>query len=277
MRGIAAMVRCMTRLPPEVSHNARAWDRLARQQVPLAQPATAEELANPLATVDPLGWLGGDIQGRQLLCLAAGGGRHSALYAAAGACVTVVDTSREMLALDTAVAAERKFAIRTVQTSMDDLGMFAEGCFDIVIHPVSTCYLADLSRLFAEIARVIASGGLYISQHKSPVSLQAEVRSTQEGYRIVEPYYRTGPLPPAEPCRLREPGTQEFLHRWEELLGGICRAGFMIEDLVEPRHADLEAEVGSFGHRGQFIAPYVRIKSRRRPSTTPGACVLVTD
>ena len=46
----------------EVEHNARAWDKLARQQVPLAQPATDADLSDPLAQVDPLGWLGGCIR-----------------------------------------------------------------------------------------------------------------------------------------------------------------------------------------------------------------------
>jgi hypothetical protein len=128
---------------------------------------------------------------------------------------------------------------------------------------VSTCYLADVSRTFAEVARVTKAGGLYISQHKSPTSLQTEVRPSGTGYRIVEPYYRNTALPAAEPCRVREPGTLEFLHRWEQLIGGICRAGFVIEDMVEPVHAEENAEVGSFAHRSQFVAPYVRIKARR--------------
>src|SRR4051812_22065502 len=93
-------------------HNARAWDALAREGVPLAKPASDEELSKPLETVDPAGWLGGDIRGWRVLCLAAGGGRHSALYAAAGGIVTVVDLSGEMLALDRAVAAGRGFDAR---------------------------------------------------------------------------------------------------------------------------------------------------------------------
>ena len=250
------------------SHNAKAWDGLAREGVALARPATDEELRDPLRTVDPAGWLGGDIRGWRVLCLAAGGGRHSALYAAAGAKVTVVDLSGEMLALDRAVAAERGLDVRMVQTSMEDLAMFTPSEFDLVIHPVSTCYVPDVAPVFAAVARVVRPGGLYVSQHKSPASLQAALHASDvpgagAGYAIVEPYYRSGPLPATEPSRLRERGTLEFLHRWEQLLGGICRAGFAIEDLLEPMHADPEADPGSFGHRGQYVAPYVRIKARR--------------
>lgn len=247
-----------------MAHNARAWDALARQRVALATPATDAELHNPLATVDPAGWLGGDIRGWRVLCLAAGGGRHSALYAAAGATVTVVDVSGEMLALDREVARERGFDVRVVQTSMDELAMFTLGEFNLVIHPVSTCYVPDVRPVFAAVARVTRPGGLYVSQHKSPTSLQASLNpAAGGGYALNEPYYRDGPLPAAEPSRLREQGTLEFLHRWEQLLGGICRAGFAIEDLLEPLHAEVDAERGTFAHRAQYVAPYVRIKARR--------------
>lgn len=266
------------RAAANVSHNARAWNALAREGVPLAQPARDDELANPLATVDPAGWLGGDIRGWRVLCLAAGGGRHSALYAAAGAEITVVDISDEMLALDRAVARERGFDARLVQTSMDELSMFVAGEFDLVIHPVSTCYVADVAPVFAAVARVTRPGGLYVSQHKSPTSLQATLRpeGATGSYAFAERYYREGPLPPAEPSRLRERGTLEYLYRWEELLGGICRAGFAIEDVLEPMHADREAEHGSFGHRAQYVAPYVRIKARRCGSN-PTSNLLIVD
>ncbi|MEM8944150.1 MAG: class I SAM-dependent methyltransferase [Planctomycetota bacterium] len=248
-------------------HNARAWDALARRQAALAKPATDDEFANPLRTVDPLGWLGDSITNLKVLCLAAGGGRQSALYAAAGAQVTVVDISGEMLALDRQVATERGFDVRAIQTSMDELGMLSGGEFDLVIHPVSTCYVADVQPVFREVARVTRAGGLYVSQHKSPASLQAKPRAAADGLGLTEQYYREGPLPATEPSRIRETGTLEYLHRWEQLLGGLCRAGFAIEDVVEPMHADHQAEVGTFGHRAMFVAPYVRVKARRVTET----------
>jgi SAM-dependent methyltransferase len=244
-------------------HNRRAWDAMVEHRSRFTKPAKDEEFAAPLATVDGLGWLGGDIRGRRVLCLAAGGGRQGPLYAAAGAQVTVVDISGEMLSIDRQVAAERGLELRTLETSMDRLSALAAASFDIVIHPVSTCYVPDVRPVFAEAARVLALGGLYISQHKSPTSLQTEAKPGGQGYELAEPYYRTGPLPAVTGSRHREEGTLEFLHRWEELLGGLCRAGFTIEDLVEPLHADPDAEHGAFAHRSRYVAPYVRIKARR--------------
>jgi len=128
------------------------------------------------------------------------------------------------------------------------------------------------------VARVLRDGGLYISQHKTPTSLQAEVQASTRGYELTEPYYRQGPLPPVIGSRHREEGTLEFLHRWEEIVGGMCRCGFVIEDLVEPLHAQADAEPSSFGHRSRYVAPYVRIKARRVGGAAPQRPkLLITD
>jgi 2-polyprenyl-3-methyl-5-hydroxy-6-metoxy-1,4-benzoquinol methylase len=249
--------------------NRKVYDAMAAAEAPLCRPATDQELANPLATVDPAGWLGKSIAGKNLLCLAAGGGRQSSLYAAAGAIVTVVDLSGAMLELDRQMAARRRYSLRLLETSMEDLSMLEDREFDIVIHPVSTCYVPRVQPVFREIARVIRPRGIYISQHKQPTSLQASIEPAAcGGYTIQHRYYRDGPVPAPEPAsragrRLRESGAIEFLHRWEQIIGGMCRAGFLIEDLSEPMHAKQRAEKGSFADRATYIAPYVRIKARR--------------
>lgn len=247
-----------------------------RRRQRFTRPAADDDFADPTAATDGAGWLPPNLAGLRVLCLAAGGGKQSALYAALGAEVTVVDLSPEMLALDRQVAAERNLAIRTVEASMDDLRMFAAASFDLVVHPVSTCYVPDVIAVYREVARVTLAGGLYISQHKQPASLQADVRQSAGGYELIEPYYRSGPLPPVEGSPHREPGTLEFLHRWEELLGGLCRAGFAIEDLIEPLHADPKSASGTFAHRSRFVAPYVRIKARRIGAPPPNAAKLWT-
>jgi hypothetical protein len=151
---------------------------------------------------------------------------------------------------------------------MDDLSALSPAGFDIVVQPVSTCYVPDVSTVYRQVARVLIAGGVYVSQHKQPASLQTSVEPSPRGYEIVEPYYRRGPLPESARSLHREAGTLEFLHRLEELLGGMCRAGFSIEDVIEPVHGDETAAVGSFAHRSRYAAPYLRIKARRTGSPT---------
>jgi len=235
----------------------------------LTRPADDRDFADPLARLDPRGWLGGNVRDRRVLCLASGGGRQSALFARAGAIVTVVDLSPEMLARDREVAAERGLDVRTVEASMDCLSSLSAASFDVVYQPVSSCYVPDVRPVYREVARVLVSGGIYVSQHKQPASLQASQQPLSSGgYSIDVDYYRTEPLPPVVGSLLREEGTLEYLHRWEDLIGGLCQAGFVVEDLVEPFHADLETTDESFGHRARYLPPYVRVKARRLTTGT---------
>jgi SAM-dependent methyltransferase len=249
--------------------NQQCYDALVAGQAALCRPASDAELADPLGTLDPMGWLGGSVKGKQLLCLAAGGGRQSAIYATAGAEVTVVDISPAMLELDRQVAIRRGLSLRLLQASMDRLDMLADASFDVVVHPVSTCYVPDVMSVFREVARVLRPGGIYVSQHKSPVSLQASHHRDGAGcYRIEHSYYRRDAIPgpsqeSAASKRLRERGAVEYLHRIEELIGGICRNSMVIEDFIEPMHAEESAGRDTFADRARFIAPYLRIKARR--------------
>jgi ubiquinone/menaquinone biosynthesis C-methylase UbiE len=259
-------------MTPAHESNRDAWDERVREKELYAVPAREPDFENPLAVVDPCGWLGGDVTGRRLLCLAAGGGRHSVLFATAGAVVTVVDLSPKMLELDRMMAARRGLKIDIVQASMDDLSVLPGAHFEIVLQPVSTCYVPDIEKVYREVARVMVPGGIYVSQHKQPVSLQVDLAPTPRGYVISEPYHRSGPLPAVfDPdLKHREAGTVEFLHRFEPMLGGLCRAGFVIEDVMEPRHADPKAEPGSFKHRSHYFAPYLKIKARRTDQPADG-------
>ncbi len=256
-------------LSDDVRYNQAAWNRMAANGHALARPARDEEFENPLKVIDASGWLGSGIDGWKVLCLAAGGGRHGPLYAAAGAQVTVVDISPAMLELDRQVASARGLELRTFETSMENLHMLETEEFDLVIHPVSTCYLPRIDRLYSAVARVTRPGGLYISQHKQPANLQTSLDTYTGHYVIQHAYYDRSPVPAAQsPNVLREPNTREFIHSWNDLLGGMCRAGFLIEDVSEPNHGRTDAPPGSFGHRCYFIAPYLRIKAKRTGRST---------
>ncbi|MCA9039008.1 MAG: class I SAM-dependent methyltransferase [Planctomycetaceae bacterium] len=248
-----------------LKRNERAWDQLAAERSQFTRVATDEECAAPLQTLDSRGWLPESVEGLRVLCLASGGGWQAVLYAIAGAEVTVVDLSNQMLQLDRQEADRRHLQIKTVQASMDDLSQLDDDQFDIVHQPVSTCYISDLKKVYSEISRVSRSGAIYISQHKQPTSLQISHRDERDRYVIGLEYYQMGPLPVVEDKSYREQGATEFLHRWEELVGELCRSGFVIEDLREPCRADYNAPAGHFRHRGRYVAPYVRIKARRLP------------
>jgi hypothetical protein len=106
--------------------NQKAWNQFAESGSLFAKTATDAECRNPLKTLDGRGWLPDSVAGLNVLCLAAGGGWQSVLYAAAGARVTVVDISDSMLKLDEQECRRRGFPVRTIQASMDELGILAD-------------------------------------------------------------------------------------------------------------------------------------------------------
>ena len=246
------------------SSNRQAWNQLADTGSQFAKVASDVECRDPMKVLDGRGWLPSSVAGLNVLCLASGGGWQSVLYGVAGANVTVVDISDSMLRLDEREAKRRGLKMQLFQRSMDDLSFLGNQSFDIVHQPVSTCYVPDVGLVYSEVGRVLRDNGVYISQHKQPVSLQISHRDDRHQFVIGVEYYHEGPLPRQRDDSYRETGAAEFLHRLEDLVGGLCRNGFVIEDLREPKRADYRVDVTHFGYRGRYVPPYIRIKARRR-------------
>ncbi|HVE38784.1 MAG TPA: class I SAM-dependent methyltransferase [Planctomycetota bacterium] len=258
---LAALVRQLdawSRPSEETSAaNRDAWDRLADDPQFAGAAPLPESPTAALVALDE--WLSREgVYGKPLLCLGAGGGRHGPLLARAGAVVTVVDFSERQLDHDRRAAAANGLELRTVCASIDDLRALPSSSFEIVVQPVSSCYVPGVDKVYGEVARVLRPGGLYVMQHKQPASLQ-----TGDDGRMNVASIEGARLPPSSAGH-REAGTTEYLHTLEALLGGLCRAGFVIEDLVEPPRGDALAPPGSSGQRAWFLPPYLKVKARRR-------------
>lgn len=141
------------------SYNARAWDNEAKKGSPWSQPVTAEEIEHarsghpriiltPTKPV-PAEWLG-SLLGARVLCLASGGGQQGPLLAAAGAKVTVVDASEEQLKRDKVVAERERLQMELLKADMRDLSIFQDSTFDLIVHPVSNCFIPDVNPVWRE-------------------------------------------------------------------------------------------------------------------------------
>ncbi len=249
-----------------IQQNRAAWERFSDDPRFAASPNQRMHRSEAIAAMDP--WLSehGSLEGMRVLCLAAGGGTHAPLLAVAGAKVTVVDFSASLLAIDQQIAQSNGLAIETLETSMDDLTGLQDASFDCVVQPVSSCYIPDVGRVYAEVHRVLKPNGIYLAQHKHPASLQSDSVWGAVGYGVRVASASGLRLPDMPEYRVnREPGTVEYLHTLDALLGVLCRQGFVIEDFQEPPRADAWAEPGSAEHRAGYLPPYFKIKARRKP------------
>lgn len=236
-----------------VSKNREAWDQLSSDPRYSGAEYIPENVELPLDE-----WLRAEgVNNKDLLCLGAGGGRQGPLHARAGARVTVVDVSEGQLEHD------RRANLRTLAASIDDLSALAPSSFDIVLQPVSACYVPDVEKVYAQVARVLRRGGLYVVQHKHPTSLQAGAQPVGGDYEFPHPAVEGAALAPDPKAGHRDGNSVEFIHTLDALLGGLCRTGFTIEDYREPPRADAWAPLGSAAHRASYLPPYLKIKARR--------------
>src|SRR5690606_7312110 len=110
----------------------------------------------------PKQWFG-TLKGKDVLCLASGGGQQVPILAAAGGRVTSFDNSEEQLSRDRAVAEREGLGVETVQGDMADLSVFPDASFDLVFHPASNLFIPDVNPVWRECFRVLRPGGRLLS------------------------------------------------------------------------------------------------------------------
>lgn len=188
-----------------------------------------------------------ELRGTKVLCLASGGGQQGPVLAAAGADVTVLDLSPRQLERDRQVAERDGLALRTVEGDMADLSMFADEAFDLIVHPVSNCYVPDVHRVWRGAFRVLRQGGALLSGFANPVVYIFDHDLGQQNIlqaRYTLPYSDDKDLEGEERRVYLEAGVPfEFSHNLDDLIGGQIEAGFAItgfyEDIYRPEAGDL--------------------------------------
>lgn len=190
----------------------------------------------------PREWFG-DVGGRDVLCLASGGGQQSPVLAAAGARVTSFDLSDEQLAKDRLVAEREGLPMTCIRGNMADLSPLADASFDLIFHPVSNVFAEDVRPVWRECFRVLRPGGVLLTGFTNPVLYlfdHDEARAT--GQLLVKnalPFSDiTNPDATAREKWLKSGLAAEFSHSLDAQIGGQLAVGFVLTGLYEDRWSD---------------------------------------
>lgn len=262
----------------EVSrYNVERWNALVDANALFTRPYLNLDEQSARERVDPDGLLG-DVRGKDVLLLASGGGQQSAAFAVLGARVTVVDLSDRQLDRDREVAAHYGVDIKVQRADMRDLSALEADAFDLVYQPYSLNFVPDAGEVFAQVAWVLRTGGMYYFMCANPFASGLTERSwSSEGYLLNTPYkqgakivyqdqdwvYDRSKYPDARPIQ----GPQEFRQTLSTLVNGLAEQGFVIARTKEimADAVDLSAEPGSWDHFTAIMPPWLAFWAVYRP------------
>jgi len=235
-----------------LSHNRAAWDKrvddhnrwtcpVTPHDIEMARQGDFRLVLTPTKPV-PMSWFPA-LLGARTLCLASGGGQQGPLLAAAGADVTVFDNSPRQLAQDRFVAQRDGLTLQTIEGDMADLSVFGDETFDLIVHPVSNCFVPEIRPVWRECFRVLRHGGVLLAKFTNPLRWIFDDERMGNGsleVRHAIPYSDLGSLSEAD-CRrlvLDKMLPVEFSHTLTDQIGGQLEAGFLLSGFYEDRPGD---------------------------------------
>lgn len=252
-------------------YNQARWKALAEADALFSRPRIDLDVESARAWIDPDDRFG-EISGKDVLCLAAGGGQQSAAFALLGANVTVADLSPEQLDRDDRVSLEYGVDIKTVQADMRDLSQLAAMSFDLVHQPYSINFVPDCTHVFTEVARILRPGGLYWAAFANPFSMNIRPGTwTGDGYLLDGPYIGGAEIISSDQEWVydRESNAEidrpvEYRHNLMTLVNGLISEGFSIKHLSDSTdiNPNISSKPGSWDHFVAFAPPWLTILAR---------------
>ena len=284
------MVKRRVAVDDVAEHNRRMWDRLSAAGIPYTRPqgTPPKTAAAKRRFLDPHDRLAGmPLKGARVLVLAGGGGWHAVLFAELGAETTVADISTRQLRTVRELARTRGTRLKAHQLDMRDLSRFADGSFDVVWHSHSLVFVPDPDRVIAEVARVLAPGGVYRASTMHPVTYRMYGTWTGTGWNLKRGYFEDGPIGgddgvwEFDDVTVSAP-TLEYAHRISDLVNACAAAGLLVDGLwewspgeistrvpIRPSTARGEAEPGSDEALERLLPAFVEWRARK-PGSHPG-------
>lgn len=265
--------------------NEKLWDSLAKAGVLCSQPKLDLTPEEAKLYINKNNFYTNDFKGKNVLCLACGGGQQSIGFALLDAKVTVVDFSEEQLEKDRLVAQKYQKSIRIVKSDMRNLSFCEDETFDLVYQPYSINYIPSVEKVFDEVARVLKPSGLYDLMFHNPYvhgswkdgcwgkAWQKAELWHEKGYPIWQPYKDGHPIKTHDPhwnftnaddneVSIESP--QEYRHTMSTMMQGLMSRGMEIVNFKEEIGTEYESEPGTWEHYTSCLPPWIYLLSKKK-------------
>jgi len=254
--------------------NEQHWEKMVQEGCGFTQPwldmsreliqeyidGRLDPVPEPLINFFPTNILS-NIEDKDVLCLASGGGQQSVVFGLLGARVTVVDISEVQLDGDRKAAAHYGYGVTTLKADMRNLSMLNDRSFDLIYQAPSMAYIPDVHEVYSEVARLLRIRGLYRVNFSNPATEFVDCEDWDgQGYRITRSY--------AE--RIRQTNSSgdhviEFKHFLSDIFNGLIEAGLTIQEVQEASFHQLQNEnltPGSWDHWLTYITGFAIVAQK---------------
>jgi ubiquinone/menaquinone biosynthesis C-methylase UbiE/ADP-ribose pyrophosphatase YjhB (NUDIX family) len=213
-----------------VPDNRAAWDAISHAyQQEHRLKTDAAHYGPRMPTENDLRLLG-EVRGKRILEIGCGGGQCSIAFARQGAIATGIDQSSVQLDFARQLAVTEGVRVEFIEEDITTLPQVKNASQDAVFSACALGYVEDIPTCFAEVARVLRPGGLFVFSVGHPVR---NMIADEDRFSIARPYW--------DGYQEWEwgAGSGVWLRDWsrtvEEWFGHLRGAGFTVDRIVEPR------------------------------------------
>lgn len=252
--------------------NKDRWESLVKANALFSLPWLSETKESALQRLDPSGRLG-RLEGKDVLCLAGGGGQQAVAFALNRSRVSVFDISEGQLQRDRDAARQYGYPVSTFQGDMRDLSTFDSASFDIVHQPYSLNFVPDCREVFAQVARVLRLRGIYSFWAANPFAAGLGTHSWNGRAYEINLVYKQGVeleyqdeawVFPTDSLAPRPKEPREYHQLLSTLLNGLVDSGFTLLHMQEESgHAPVtNLTPGEWDHLTAVMPPWFSFLAR---------------
>jgi SAM-dependent methyltransferase len=188
------------------------------------------------------------VEGKDIIEIGCGGGQNAIVLAKWGARSVGLDISEEQIKYASRLARKQNVTVPFRVGNMQDMNVFSEESFDVVLSSCAIGYAENLGQVFNEAFRILRKDGLFVFCVMHPIALRGRlVRYGGRRYWGLGNYFYKGRRLWKWKFKGKVAEFYGYGRTFEDYLNPLITSGFVITKILEPKpyplHKMTEAEM----------------------------------